>query len=145
MAAPVKVIFLLDDERERVLFWLGRDCSDIKDNLVSVVPKIPSGIYIIHPENTDSSFEVRQQFHLPAVSVTRTSVLPSKHDVCYRFSVRWTTWGVVGRWSSGGPMDWLTSNGPGLIMSMALDTLQVVWRQTCFPVPSFKTVTRGEL
>ncbi|KAM9846568.1 angiopoietin-related protein 5 isoform 1-T2 [Aulostomus maculatus] len=36
----------------------GRDCSDIKDSLVSVVPKIPSGIYIIHPENTDSSFEV---------------------------------------------------------------------------------------
>ncbi|XP_051258204.1 angiopoietin-related protein 5 [Dicentrarchus labrax] len=36
----------------------GRDCSDIKDNLVSVVPKIPSGIYIVHPDNTDSSFEV---------------------------------------------------------------------------------------
>ncbi|XP_069001687.1 angiopoietin-related protein 5 [Embiotoca jacksoni] len=36
----------------------GRDCSDIKDNLISVVPKIPSGIYIVHPENTDSSFEV---------------------------------------------------------------------------------------
>ncbi|KAG7261386.1 hypothetical protein CRUP_036100 [Coryphaenoides rupestris] len=36
----------------------GRDCSDIKDSLVSVVPKIPSGIYIAHPENTDSSFEV---------------------------------------------------------------------------------------
>ncbi|XP_053187882.1 angiopoietin-related protein 5 [Scomber japonicus] len=36
----------------------GRDCSDIKDNLESVVPKIPSGIYIVHPENTDSSFEV---------------------------------------------------------------------------------------
>ncbi|XP_029375670.1 angiopoietin-related protein 5 [Echeneis naucrates] len=36
----------------------GRDCSDIKDSLVSVVPKIPSGIYIIHPENSDSSFEV---------------------------------------------------------------------------------------
>ncbi|XP_068187405.1 angiopoietin-related protein 5 isoform X1 [Antennarius striatus] len=36
----------------------GRDCSDIKDNLISVVPKIPSGIYIIHPENTDSTFEV---------------------------------------------------------------------------------------
>ncbi|KAA8586951.1 hypothetical protein FQN60_000787 [Etheostoma spectabile] len=31
---------------------------DIKDNLLSVVPKIPSGIYIVHPENTDSSFEV---------------------------------------------------------------------------------------
>lgn len=26
---------------------------------MSVVPKIPSGIYIIHPENTDASFEVR--------------------------------------------------------------------------------------
>lgn len=25
---------------------------------MSVVPKIPSGIYIIHPENTDFSFEV---------------------------------------------------------------------------------------
>ncbi|XP_029924965.1 angiopoietin-related protein 5 [Myripristis murdjan] len=36
----------------------GRDCSDIKDNLISVVPKIPSGIYIVHPENIDSSFEV---------------------------------------------------------------------------------------
>ncbi|XP_060910858.1 angiopoietin-related protein 5 [Labrus mixtus] len=36
----------------------GRDCSDIKDNLMSVVPKIPSGIYIVHPENMDSSFEV---------------------------------------------------------------------------------------
>lgn len=36
----------------------GRDCSDIKDSLVSVVPKIPSGIYIVHPEDTDSIFEV---------------------------------------------------------------------------------------
>lgn len=36
----------------------GRDCSDIKDSLVSVVPKIPSGTYIAHPESTDSSFEV---------------------------------------------------------------------------------------
>ncbi|XP_061596850.1 angiopoietin-related protein 5 isoform X2 [Cololabis saira] len=36
----------------------GRDCSDIKDNLMSAVPKIPSGIYIVHPENTDFSFEV---------------------------------------------------------------------------------------
>lgn len=36
----------------------GRDCSDIKDSLLSVVPKIPSGIYIVHPEDTDSSFEV---------------------------------------------------------------------------------------
>ncbi|XP_029030476.1 angiopoietin-related protein 5 [Betta splendens] len=36
----------------------GRDCSDIKDGLMSVVPKIPSGIYIVHPEDTDSSFEV---------------------------------------------------------------------------------------
>ncbi|KAM6987036.1 angiopoietin-related protein 5 [Aplochiton taeniatus] len=36
----------------------GRDCSDIKDNLIGVVPKIPSGIYIIHPENSDSAFEV---------------------------------------------------------------------------------------
>ncbi|CAJ1063957.1 angiopoietin-related protein 5 [Xyrichtys novacula] len=36
----------------------GRDCSDIKESLMTVVPKIPSGIYIVHPENTDSSFEV---------------------------------------------------------------------------------------
>ncbi|KAK6317643.1 hypothetical protein J4Q44_G00130430 [Coregonus suidteri] len=36
----------------------GRDCSDIKDTLGSVVPTIPSGIYIIHPENTDTAFEV---------------------------------------------------------------------------------------
>ncbi|XP_017273520.1 angiopoietin-related protein 5 isoform X2 [Kryptolebias marmoratus] len=36
----------------------GRDCSDIKNNLMSAVPKIPSGIYIVHPEDTDSSFEV---------------------------------------------------------------------------------------
>ncbi|TNN63469.1 Angiopoietin-related protein 5 [Liparis tanakae] len=36
----------------------GRDCSDIQDSLLSVVPKIPSGIYIVHPEDTDSSFEV---------------------------------------------------------------------------------------
>ncbi|CAL1573486.1 unnamed protein product [Knipowitschia caucasica] len=36
----------------------GRDCSDIRDNLLAVVPKIPSGIYIINPENTESSFEV---------------------------------------------------------------------------------------
>uniref|UniRef100_A0A8C6TEB1 Angiopoietin-like 5 n=1 Tax=Neogobius melanostomus TaxID=47308 RepID=A0A8C6TEB1_9GOBI len=42
----------------RVMFCSGRDCSDIKENLIAVVPKIPSGIYIIHPENTDSSFEV---------------------------------------------------------------------------------------
>lgn len=40
----------------------GRDCSDIKDSLMSVVPKIPSGIYIIHPEETDSSFEVQNSF-----------------------------------------------------------------------------------
>ena len=36
----------------------GRDCSDIKDSLGPVVPKIPSGIYIIHPENTETAFEV---------------------------------------------------------------------------------------
>lgn len=36
----------------------GRDCSDIKEHLASVVPKIPSGIYIVHPEDTDASFEV---------------------------------------------------------------------------------------
>ncbi|CAG00510.1 unnamed protein product, partial [Tetraodon nigroviridis] len=41
----------------------GRDCSDIKDNLMSVVPKIPSGIYIIHPDNTDASFEVTLVSH----------------------------------------------------------------------------------
>ncbi|XP_073727378.1 angiopoietin-related protein 5 [Misgurnus anguillicaudatus] len=36
----------------------GRDCSDIKETLGAVSPKIPSGIYIIQPENTDVSFEV---------------------------------------------------------------------------------------
>ncbi|XP_062342176.1 angiopoietin-related protein 5 [Osmerus eperlanus] len=36
----------------------GRDCSDIKDSLGPVVPKIPSGIYIIQPENTETAFEV---------------------------------------------------------------------------------------
>ncbi|XP_054612124.1 angiopoietin-related protein 5 [Dunckerocampus dactyliophorus] len=36
----------------------GRDCSDIMESLMSVVPKIPSGIYIIHPDDSDSSFEV---------------------------------------------------------------------------------------
>nr|XP_021329104.1 angiopoietin-related protein 5 isoform X3 [Danio rerio] len=36
----------------------GKDCSDIKETLGAVSPKIPSGIYIIQPENTDVSFEV---------------------------------------------------------------------------------------
>ncbi|XP_031427341.1 angiopoietin-related protein 5 [Clupea harengus] len=36
----------------------GRDCSDIKETLYATVSKIPSGIYIIHPENTEYSFEV---------------------------------------------------------------------------------------
>ncbi|XP_051537557.1 angiopoietin-related protein 5-like isoform X1 [Myxocyprinus asiaticus] len=36
----------------------GRDCSDIKETLGEVSPKIPSGIYLIQPENTDVSFEV---------------------------------------------------------------------------------------
>ncbi|XP_057216613.1 angiopoietin-related protein 5 isoform X2 [Triplophysa rosa] len=36
----------------------GRDCSDIKETLEAVSPKIPSGIYIIHPEDTDVPFEV---------------------------------------------------------------------------------------
>lgn len=36
----------------------GRDCSDIKETLEAVSPKIPSGIYIIQPENTDVPFEV---------------------------------------------------------------------------------------
>ncbi|KAL0994991.1 hypothetical protein UPYG_G00130340 [Umbra pygmaea] len=36
----------------------GRDCSDIKETLGSIVPKTPSGIYIIHPDNTDTPFEV---------------------------------------------------------------------------------------
>ncbi|XP_061905240.1 angiopoietin-related protein 5 [Entelurus aequoreus] len=36
----------------------GRDCSDIKDSLMSLVPKIPSGIYIVSPDHSDSSFEV---------------------------------------------------------------------------------------
>lgn len=30
---------------------------------MSVVPKIPSGIYIIHPDNTDASFEVTLVSH----------------------------------------------------------------------------------
>ncbi|XP_028976842.1 angiopoietin-related protein 5 [Esox lucius] len=36
----------------------GRDCSDIKETLGSIVPKTPSGIYIIHPDNSDTPFEV---------------------------------------------------------------------------------------
>ncbi|XDV38749.1 hypothetical protein PO909_008095 [Leuciscus waleckii] len=36
----------------------GKDCSDIKETLGVVSPKIPSGIYIIQPENTDVPFEV---------------------------------------------------------------------------------------
>jgi len=56
------------------LVWLGRDCSDIKDNLLSVVPKIPSGIYIVHPENTDTSFEVRDSFSAPQ-SAARWSII----------------------------------------------------------------------
>ncbi|KAL2095131.1 hypothetical protein ACEWY4_009850 [Coilia grayii] len=36
----------------------GRDCSDIKETLDATVSKIPSGIYIIHPENTEYPFEV---------------------------------------------------------------------------------------
>ncbi|XP_056586520.1 angiopoietin-related protein 5 [Triplophysa dalaica] len=36
----------------------GRDCSDIKETLEAISPKIPSGIYIIHPEDTDVPFEV---------------------------------------------------------------------------------------
>ncbi|XP_051960218.1 angiopoietin-related protein 5 isoform X2 [Xyrauchen texanus] len=36
----------------------GKDCSDIKETLGEVSPKIPSGIYLIQPENTDVSFEV---------------------------------------------------------------------------------------
>lgn len=35
----------------------GKDCSDIQETLGAVSPKIPSGIYIIQPENTDVSFE----------------------------------------------------------------------------------------
>ncbi|CAM4668366.1 unnamed protein product [Leuciscus chuanchicus] len=35
----------------------GKDCSDIKETLGVVSPKIPSGIYIIQPENTDVPFE----------------------------------------------------------------------------------------
>ncbi|KAG5844315.1 angiopoietin-related protein 5 [Anguilla anguilla] len=34
----------------------GRDCSDIKDTM-DAVSKIPSGIYIIQPEDTDYAFE----------------------------------------------------------------------------------------
>ncbi|XP_072518102.1 angiopoietin-related protein 5 [Salminus brasiliensis] len=36
----------------------GRDCSDIKETLGAVAPKIPSGIYIINPENSELLFEV---------------------------------------------------------------------------------------
>ncbi|KAK1788285.1 hypothetical protein P4O66_016735 [Electrophorus voltai] len=36
----------------------GRDCSDILETLGTVSPKIPSGIYIIQPENADFLFEV---------------------------------------------------------------------------------------
>lgn len=54
---------------------VGRDCSDIKNSLLSVVPKIPSGIYIIHPEDTDSSFEVRESF---SRSVWPTLLSPRK-------------------------------------------------------------------
>ncbi|KAG5284430.1 hypothetical protein AALO_G00026650 [Alosa alosa] len=36
----------------------GRDCSDIKETLDASVSKIPSGIYIIHPENIEYPFEV---------------------------------------------------------------------------------------
>lgn len=56
-AASVNLSFLLDD-KVKWYFFSGQDCSDIRDNLLSVVPKIPSGIYIIHPDNTDASFEV---------------------------------------------------------------------------------------
>ncbi|XP_036379264.1 angiopoietin-related protein 5 [Megalops cyprinoides] len=35
----------------------GRDCSDIKETM-DAVAKIPSGIYIIQPEDTDYAFEV---------------------------------------------------------------------------------------
>ncbi|XP_063060012.1 angiopoietin-related protein 5 isoform X2 [Engraulis encrasicolus] len=36
----------------------GHDCSDIKETLDLTVSKIPSGIYIIHPENSEYPFEV---------------------------------------------------------------------------------------
>ncbi|XP_076836578.1 angiopoietin-related protein 5 isoform X2 [Brachyhypopomus gauderio] len=36
----------------------GKDCSDIMETLGAVSPKIPSGIYIIQPENADFLFEV---------------------------------------------------------------------------------------
>lgn len=44
---------------------------------MSVVPKIPSGIYIIHPENTDSSFEVI--FQSFSVSLNCQSPLKTQH------------------------------------------------------------------
>ncbi|KAK3523914.1 hypothetical protein QTP70_016728 [Hemibagrus guttatus] len=36
----------------------GRDCSDIKETLEAVTPKIPSGVYIIQPDNSELLFEV---------------------------------------------------------------------------------------
>lgn len=44
--------------------FTGRDCSDIKETLEAVSPKIPSGIYIIQPENTDVPFEESTSFYI---------------------------------------------------------------------------------
>lgn len=79
---------------DKCLLWLGRDCSDIKDSLLSVVPKIPSGIYIIHPDNTDSLFEVIIQSF---TSVCWSSVT-IKNTTCAA-GLLWD--GLHGRWMDG--------------------------------------------
>lgn len=49
---------------------------------MSVVPKIPSGIYIIHPEDTDASFEVSLQ---PAAAAGLQSDLSNWSNVLRGF------------------------------------------------------------
>lgn len=103
----------------------GRDCSDIRDNLLSMVPKIPSGIYIVQPDNSDSSFEVDSRLDF----VTAALVTHLNHRTVHtRSSVRWTTWTAAGRWSSGGATVWPTSSDPGRTTLTASDTWQVVRR-----------------
>ncbi|XP_028322925.1 angiopoietin-related protein 5 [Gouania willdenowi] len=67
----------------------GRDCSDIKDNLISVVPKIPSGIYIVHPEHTDSSFEVFCEMDYMGGGWT---VMQRRTDGLMDFKQAWTSY-----------------------------------------------------
>lgn len=92
----IVIPFQLEWQTRSCLLWLGRDCSDIKDSLVSVVPKIPSGIYIVHPENTDSSFEVHYSF-IHSQSVTHSSVT-TQHKTCPA-GFLWN--GLYGRWMDG--------------------------------------------